>query len=105
MGSGQCLRIKIVNWSLMQLLRGRTRTEAVNRWTAKEACFYSAAVVRGSIEVGYQAIDGLRWGRRGHRTQEPHSEDGGCGLCERPRDQGSLARQAKERGMLYGDGG
>ncbi|KAJ4985907.1 hypothetical protein SVAN01_08596 [Stagonosporopsis vannaccii] len=27
---------------------------------------------------------------RAHRTQEPQSEDGGCGLCERPRDHGSL---------------
>ena len=40
----------------MQLLRGRTRTEAVNRWTAKEACFYSAAVVRGSIEVATRQL-------------------------------------------------
>lgn len=34
-----------------------------------------------------------------------HSEEGGCGLCERPRDHGSLGGQAKERGMLYGAGG
>ncbi|KAF1361057.1 hypothetical protein EJ07DRAFT_154420 [Lizonia empirigonia] len=30
------------------------------------------------------------------------SEDGSYGLCERPRDHGSLCGRAKERGMLYG---
>ncbi|KAF1926452.1 uncharacterized protein M421DRAFT_93994 [Didymella exigua CBS 183.55] len=30
-------------------------------------------------------------------AQEPQGEDGGCGLCERPRDHGSLGGQAKER--------
>lgn len=27
---------------------------------------------------------------RAHRTQEPQRDGGGCGLCERPRDHGSL---------------
>jgi len=60
---GQCFQIKMVDWLLLQPLRRRTRTGAVNRWIAKEACFYSAAVVRGAIEVRARRpglVDGLR---------------------------------------------
>jgi hypothetical protein len=52
----------------------------------------AAAVVRGASEVRAGRPGWLMACARAVRGTAPrnHSEDGGCGLCERPRDHGSL---------------